>query len=184
MEKYINITVSAAPNSAIGNLHISNNAFHRDINCALGRAGIGEKKSEGDGITPVGSFILREIWYRPDRVNKDTELHSCHLPLRVITQKDGWSDDPSDPDYNKYVPLPHDFRHERLWREDGQYDIIIVIGFNDDPVRAGLGSAIFFHLCKPDLSPTEGCVAIPRDEMLALIPYLAPDQPISFSLDT
>jgi|SaaInl5LU_22_DNA_1037371.scaffolds.fasta_scaffold08211_3 L,D-peptidoglycan transpeptidase YkuD (ErfK/YbiS/YcfS/YnhG family) len=178
------ILVSATPNAPTGCLNFVTTRFERSIDCALGRSGIGVKQSEGDGVTPVGTFILREIWYRPDRVSKDTEISQAQLPLRVITQNDGWSDDPNDPDYNKHVELPHGFGHECLWREDNQYDIIIVVGFNDAPVQVGLGSAIFFHLSKPDLGPTEGCIAIPRDEMLALIPHLRFGQRISFSLKT
>ena len=38
--------------------------------CALGKAGIGKKKIEGDSITPRGKFNIVKIYYRSDRVKK------------------------------------------------------------------------------------------------------------------
>jgi len=49
---------------------------------------------------------------------------------------------------------------EALWRDDALYDIIGVLGWNDRPVRSGLGSAIFLHIARPDFAPTEGCIAM------------------------
>jgi L,D-peptidoglycan transpeptidase YkuD (ErfK/YbiS/YcfS/YnhG family) len=91
------------------------------------------------------------------------------LPLRVIQQNDGWCDDPAHAEYNHHVKLPFAASHETLWREEHVYDLIIPIGFNDAPVVAGLGSAIFFHLAKPDYSPTLGCVAVALPDMLEIL---------------
>ncbi len=62
--------------------------------------------------------------------------------------------------YNKPVRLPYPARHERLWRDDALYDLIAVIGYNDDPIEPGRGSAIFLHVAHPGFAPTEGCVAM------------------------
>jgi L,D-peptidoglycan transpeptidase YkuD (ErfK/YbiS/YcfS/YnhG family) len=137
--------------------------------CALGAAGITEQKREGDKATPAGRLALRRLWYRPDRAARP----QTGLPVSEIRQNLGWSDDGADPDYNRLVRLPHGFGHEKLWRDDGLYDLFIELGWNDTAPQAGLGSAIFMHLEKNDFQPTLGCVAIARDTMVALLPHLS-----------
>lgn len=137
---------------------------------AIGPGGIAVKRGEGDGITPLGSFPVREVFYRADRMPKPDTV----LPLRAIARDDGWCDAPDDPNYNRLVKLPYPASHERLWREDHLYDLILVLGYNDDPVVAGKGSAIFLHLAKPDYAPTHGCVALNRADGLAAIAQLRP----------
>ncbi len=134
------------------------------VRCALGRGGISSDKREGDGATPAGRFALREAFYRADRI----ERPETRLPLRAIAETDGWCDDPADAAYNRLVGLPYPGRHERLWREDGLYDLVIVVGYNDDPPVAGRGSAIFIHAAAPGYAPTEGCVALELGDLLAL----------------
>lgn len=146
--------------------------------CALGRSGVRTDKREGDGATPVGRFALREIRYRADRLT----LPDTPLPAAAIEPHDGWCDDPADPAYNRAVLLPHDASAENMWRDDGLYDLLVILGHNDDPPAAGRGSAIFLHCAnmgqQGDMGPTEGCVALPRDILLALVPRLAPDMMI------
>jgi L,D-peptidoglycan transpeptidase YkuD (ErfK/YbiS/YcfS/YnhG family) len=141
--------------------------------CAIGKNGFtqGERK-EGSLTTPQGRFALRECWYRADRVHVPP---ATALPQRVINQDDGWCDDATHPLYNRPVRLPFAASHEKLWREDGMYDIIVPLGFNDNPVIAGRGSAIFLHIAKPDYSPTEGCVALALEDMQTLLAALAPE---------
>lgn len=133
--------------------------------CALGRGGISTDKREGDGATPVGVLPLRRLLYRADRVAAPV----CRLPVEPLSPEDGWCDDPGDVAYNRRVRLPHPARHERLWREDPLYDLVGVLGWNDDPVQRGRGSAIFLHLARPDLAPTAGCIALPERELRALL---------------
>lgn len=137
----------------------------RRVRCALGRGGVRADKREGDGATPAGAFPLREVWYRPDRASPPATA----LPLRTIGAADGWCDDPRDPSYNRPVRLPYAGRHERLWREDTLYDVLAVIGYNNDPPEPGRGSAIFLHLARPDFSATEGCVALALPDLLSLL---------------
>ena len=139
----------------------------RDYAVKWGRSGITEAKKEGDGATPAGLFALRRVLYRADR--SAGARPQTGLPAAPLKPDDGWCDAPDDPKYNQQVPLPYPAHAERLWRKDGLYDIIIVIGFNDDPVRAGLGSAIFIHLAAPDNAPTQGCIALMPDDMRALL---------------
>ncbi|NKB49322.1 MAG: L,D-transpeptidase family protein [Alphaproteobacteria bacterium] len=145
--------------------------------CALGRSGVLAKKREGDGATPVGSFKLRRVFYRADRL----ALPQSGLPLRALTERDGWCDDPAHGDYNRLVALPFAASHEALWRDDRLYDVIIVIGHNDDPPRALLGSAIFIHCASDDYAPTEGCVALARETLIDLAPRLTPDMALQIS---
>jgi L,D-peptidoglycan transpeptidase YkuD (ErfK/YbiS/YcfS/YnhG family) len=123
--------------------------------CALGSGGISNQKQEGDGITPAGKFPLRQVFFRPDRI----ERPHTFLPVSALTEKDGWSDDLDDLHYNQKITLPYTASHELLWRTDAVYDLIAVIGYNDKPVVSGCGSAIFLHLAKPDYRDTQGCVA-------------------------
>ena len=141
------------------------------IPCTIGRSGAAPAadKREGDGKTPLGNWRLRGVLLRPDRVALPQGLR---LPWRWLRPDDGWSDDPADPAYNRPVRHPHPFSAERLWRDDGLYDVIVLLGHNDAPPIPGMGSAIFWH-CLGD-GPTEGCVAIPRDRLLALLPGLSP----------
>lgn len=135
--------------------------------CALGKGGAKPEadKREGDGATPLGRYALRQVWYRPDRLAPP----QTRLPLRALMPQDGWCDDPADPAYNRHVPLPYAASHERLWRDDPLYDVIVVLGHNDDPPVPGLGSAIFLHVARPDYGGTEGCVALALPDLLALL---------------
>src|SRR5580698_7995560 len=116
--------------------------------CALGPRGViaADAKREGDGATPAGAWPIRRVLYRPDRRPSPTTA----LPVQALQPDDGWCDAPDDPAYNRQVKLPYPASAEHLWREDGIYDLIVVLGHNDDPVLPYMGSAIFLHLAKPD----------------------------------
>ena len=133
--------------------------------CVLGRSGTSATKHEGDGATPTGRFPLRRVLYRADRGPAPQTL----LPSAVIAPNDGWCDAPTDTRYNRPVTLPYPARAESMWREDGLYDLVVVIGHNDDPVIAGAGSAIFLHVAPDDGEPTAGCVALTRADLLEVL---------------
>lgn len=135
--------------------------------CRIGREGVSSDKREGDLKTPLGSFAMRWCYWRPDKL---ASAPQTQLPLMEITPNDGWCDDPAHALYNQPVTLPFDASHEKLCREDDVYDLVIPLGYNDDPVRPGKGSAIFMHLMRPDGVGTEGCVALQREDLLALLP--------------
>ena len=132
---------------------------------SLGRSGIRSDKMEGDGATPAGLLALRRILYRADRVARPR----CEVPVAPLAPHDGWCDDPGDKSYNRLVRLPYDARHEELWRADGFYDVVGVLGWNDAPVVSGRGSAIFLHVASPDGAPTAGCVALTLPDLLSLL---------------
>ena len=137
---------------------------------AIGPGGIAVKGGEGDGITPRGAFAVREIFYRADRIAKP----GTALPLRAIAKDDGWCDAPDDANYNRLVKLPYRASAETMSRDDALYDLVAVLGYNDDPVVAGKGSAIFLHLARADYSHTHGCVALKQDDLVEAIEQLRP----------
>ncbi len=137
----------------------------RTTRCAVGRGGIHADKQEGDGITPVGTFPLRRVFYRPDRLARPLTA----LPVLPLQPHDGWCDEPAHSAYNTLIKHPFSARHERLWRTDSRYDIIVEVGFNDDPVVPNRGSAIFMHNAHPQYRPTQGCVALALTDLLALL---------------
>ncbi|MBI0433018.1 L,D-transpeptidase [Roseomonas sp. KE0001] len=135
--------------------------------CALGKGGIrpAREKREGDGATPAGFLPLRRVLYRADRLRAP----DCAVPVEPIAPADGWCDDVAHPAYNTRIRLPHEARHEVLWRQDPVYDIIGILGWNDAPVERGRGSAIFLHLARPGYPPTEGCIALAEPDLRALL---------------
>ncbi len=150
-------------------LHVTADGFlhHGSLRyrCALGRSGIGGQKQEGDGITPSGRYPLRRLLYRADRLARP----ASQLVMAEIQPNDGWCDAPGDPAYNQPVSLPYGASTESMWRADGLYDLVVILGHNDDPVVPGAGSAIFMHVASPGYGPTEGCVALAREDLLELL---------------
>ncbi|MDB5460859.1 MAG: hypothetical protein JWO72_2600 [Caulobacteraceae bacterium] len=139
---------------------------------ALGRGGIlpAAAKREGDGASPVGTWPLRRVLYRPDKGPPPRTA----LPASAIAPGDGWCDAPDDPAYNRPVTLPYPASAERMWRDDDVYDLVVVLGHNDDPPAPGLGSAIFLHLARDGFTPTEGCVALARGDLEAMLAVARP----------
>jgi L,D-peptidoglycan transpeptidase YkuD (ErfK/YbiS/YcfS/YnhG family) len=133
--------------------------------CTLGKGGVTHKKREGDGATPIGCFALRQLWHRADRSNRP----QTRLPVRITHMHDGWCDAATHPRYNRAIKLPFSASHEQMWRDDHVYDYVIEIGWNDQPAIKGRGSAIFFHLARPGYTPTEGCIAVSKPDMLKLL---------------
>jgi L,D-peptidoglycan transpeptidase YkuD (ErfK/YbiS/YcfS/YnhG family) len=162
----MDLIVTAKPGETRGSATLGELSFP----CALGRSGILDPKREGDGGTPAGRFPFRRLLYRADRIPRiETRLPAAH-----IDPTDGWCDDPAAPDYNRPVTLPHPARHERLWLASPLYDLVVVIGHNDDPVVPGAGSAVFLHVAREDWGPTEGCVAFRPGDLLRILEIISP----------
>ena len=142
---------------------------------AIGAAGVSSTKTEGDKATPAGRFPLPFGMYRPDRIR----LPGTSLPMTPLRQAHAWVDDPNDPKYNQLVELPYAAHAEEMWRADGIYDLLVVVGYNMNPTRPGAGSAIFLHIARPHFTPTEGCIAIERGVLLKLIPLLGPESTLT-----
>jgi L,D-peptidoglycan transpeptidase YkuD (ErfK/YbiS/YcfS/YnhG family) len=144
----------------------------REVRCALGPAGVipASLKREGDGATPLGVWPIRKVLYRADRGGPP----ATRLPLQEIREHDGWCDAPADPAYNQPVTLPYPASAETLWREDELYDLCVILGHNDDPPIPDRGSAIFLHCAKPGYPPTQGCVALARQDLEGLLAMAEP----------
>lgn len=132
---------------------------------AIGRGSVRALKREGDGGTPLGRFPVRLVLYRADRLKRPR----TPLPLHAIRPDDGWCDDPNDRNYNRLVRLPAQRGAESLMRDDALYDVVLVLGYNDRPRIRGKGSAIFVHLARSGYTPTEGCIAFSRRDLMAVI---------------
>lgn len=137
---------------------------------ALGRAGVRANKREGDGATPRGRFHPVRLWWRADRRPRPPTL----LPARRIGRADGWCEDPADRRYNRALTRPAGEPGDRLWRDDGLYDLLIEIDHNVRPRVAGRGSAVFLHLARPGFAPTAGCVALRLRDLRILLARITP----------
>jgi L,D-peptidoglycan transpeptidase YkuD (ErfK/YbiS/YcfS/YnhG family) len=140
------------------------------IPVVLGRSGIAANKREGDGATPRGSFRLRRLWWRADRSGRPP----TRLPVRRIDQALAWCEDPADRRYNRAFRRSANEPGDRLWRDDGLYDLLIEISHNTRPRVAGRGSAVFVHVARPDHSATAGCVALEGRVLRRLLPRVGP----------
>jgi L,D-peptidoglycan transpeptidase YkuD (ErfK/YbiS/YcfS/YnhG family) len=135
------------------------------VPCALGRSGVTRHKREGDGATPAGRLRFVSCHYRPDRVSRP----ATRLPTAPLRHLDGWCDDPADRSYNRPVRLPYPAGHEDMWREDHLYDVVVVLDWNLWKPEPAKGSAIFFHLAAPGMTPTAGCIAVTLPTMRKIL---------------
>ena len=133
--------------------------------CALGKSGIGNKKMEGDNITPRGIFKIIKIYYRKDRLKK----LSSKFTLIEIKKNIGWCDDPKSRKYNQPITLPNKYSHEVLYIKDNIYDLILVLNYNIRPTIKNRGSAIFIHVAKKNYKKTAGCIAIKKNDLISLV---------------
>lgn len=158
----------ASKTASIGNISLP---------CRIGRAGFidGKDGAEGDAKTPLGLYHLRWGFYRADRLPGPPTCARNPLTWRKTQKTDGWCDAKNDPAYNRFIRLPHSASHEALWREDGVYDLVLIMSHNDSPPTPGLGSAVFLHVAQPDDRSTLGCVAFAPEEMVRLLPRLQQD---------
>ena len=137
-----------------------------ECRCSIGKGKITENKVEGDLCTPAGKWPLRRVFYREDRLEQPETV----LQTIGISKNMGWSDDPCDDrGYNTLIKTPYPYSHEKLWRSDSAYNIIVEMGYNDDPPTIGKGSAIFMHIARSNFDPTAGCIALKKSDLLSLL---------------
>ena len=132
--------------------------------CSIGKKGINTKKVEGDLSTPKGTFLLKKLFYRSDRFKKINTV----LPKTKIKKNMGWCNDPKHKKYNSLIKTTKKIKHEKLFRRDRKYDLVIVIDYNLNKTVAFKGSAIFIHLTK-NYKPTAGCIVLGKNDMLVLL---------------
>ena len=138
------------------------------LKCCVGKRGLTIYKKEGDKKTPKGLFGIGELYYRKDRINKlETSLKCIEIKKNM-----GWCDDPLHYKYNQLVKIKKTFHHEKLYRKDYKYDLLIPINYNTKKTKPNLGSAIFLHLTK-SFKPTLGCIALKESDFLILIKLIS-----------
>ena len=135
------------------------------VKCAVGKRGIGLKKKEGDLITPIGQYKIKYILFRKDRIKKvQSKIRKIEIKKNM-----GWCDDSRSKEYNKLIKLPFNYSHEKLYKKENAYDIILVLNYNMNPYKKKKGSAIFIHVASKSYKKTKGCVAIKKKELLKII---------------
>ena len=135
------------------------------VKCAVGKRGIKIKKKEGDLITPKGTFRIKCVFYRKDRVSN---LKS-KIKKTPIKKNMGWCDDPRSKKYNMLVKLPFNYKAEKLYKSNNTYDVVLVLNYNMNPIKKNKGSAIFIHIAKKNYVATAGCIAIQKKDMKKII---------------
>jgi len=133
--------------------------------CSLGKNGVTKNKVEGDKCTPSGTYRLKQVFYRADRIKKIT----TNLKKVKIKKNMGWCDDPSSERYNRLIKITYKFSHERLYRKDHIYDIVVILNYNMNPVVKKRGSAIFMHITKKNYLKTLGCIALKKNDLLKIL---------------
>ncbi len=135
-----------------------------EFRCALGKAGIKNKTKEGDNITPKGTYKLIKLFYRTDKISKIKTI----LKKFKIKKNMGWCDDPRSKFYNKEIKLPSLYSHEKLYRKDNIYDLVVVLNYNFKPIIKNKGSAIFIHVTNKYKS-TQGCITLKKEDLIKLL---------------
>ncbi len=142
---------------------------NKEIQCSIGKNGFTSNKIEGDGCTPIGTYKLREIFFRKDKISLKNEFLIKNTEIR---ENSGWCDDIKSEFYNCYIDFPFEHSAERLYRVDNLYDIFCVIEHNMMPIIKNNGSAIFLHVASKQFDPTEGCIAIEKKYLIEIAEQL------------
>ena len=145
--------------------------------CAIGKNGLSINKIEGDKKTPKGYFDIGSLYYRKDRiVIPKTSIKSIEIKPEM-----GWCDDINVPEkYNKLIKTNQNIRHEKLYRKDNKYDLLIPVKYNEKKRIPGKGSCIFIHLTK-NYKPTAGCVALKKKDFLIMLRIIKKNTKIKIS---
>ena len=134
------------------------------FNCSVGSSGLTKKKREGDKKTPIGTFGIEHLYFRKDRLNKpETRLKCINIKKNM-----GWCDDVNNKKYNKLIKINKNIHHEKLFRKDSKYNLLIPIKHNFNNTVLGYGSCIFIHLIE-NYNPTIGCIALKQKDFLILL---------------
>ena len=134
------------------------------FDCCVGKGGISYKKIEGDKKTPKGLYNIGELYFRKDKIKKFFTKLKC----KEIKKNMGWCDDVLNKKYNKMIKIKKNIKHEKLFRNDNKYDLLIPIKYNFNKPKKGLGSCIFIHLTQ-NYKPTNGCIALKKKDFLIML---------------
>tara|TARA_B110000114_G_C14947456_1_gene338912 strand:+ start:99 stop:587 length:489 start_codon:yes stop_codon:yes gene_type:complete len=133
------------------------------LRCCVGKNGLNFNKKEGDYSTPIGTFKLKKLYFRKDRV----DIPNCKITKKIITQNMAWCDDPKHKKYNEEISTFSKKHKEHFYRKSSEYDYLLTLSYNDQKIPFK-GSAIFIHLTK-NYKPTAGCIALKRKDFEILL---------------
>ena len=145
--------------------------------CVIGLNGTSKRKKEGDKKTPKGIYEIENLYYRRDRIKKI----ETRLKLIEIKKSMGWCDDiKNKKNYNKLININEKTKHEKLFRKDNKYDLLIPIKYNFKKRILSKGSCIFIHLTK-NYKPTAGCIALSKKDFLIMLKLIGRKTKIKIS---
>lgn len=139
-------------------------------------------KHEGDGKSPSGIFKLGKVFSYHD-------VENLKMPFVQVDTNFYCVDDVASSYYNTLIKqdtAQHDFSSfEYMKRDDSLYEYGVWVLYNSNPVTAGHGSCIFLHIWQNENTPTSGCTAMAKDNMLKLIHWLdAKNNPVLLQIVT
>jgi L,D-peptidoglycan transpeptidase YkuD (ErfK/YbiS/YcfS/YnhG family) len=117
----------------------------------------GDSARSGSGGAPIGALGQKPT-----------------LPVQLIGPDIAWCENPADRRYNRPFRRSANEPGDRLWRDDGLYDLLVEIDHNTRPRVAGRGSAVFLHVARPDRRPTAECVAMGAGDLRRLLAFTSP----------
>lgn len=144
----------------------------RPMTARVGWNGLAERRREGDGTTPAGVFTIGRVMYG------NAPNPGVRYRYRRLACGDWWNEDPRSPGYNTFQHVrcgtrpPFRTTTPGLWQEKAAYAHFAVIEFNTRPVVPGRGSGIFLHAKTG--SSTNGCVSLPRAQLVGALRWLDP----------
>ena len=101
-----------------------------EFKCSIGKNGFTSNKREGDNKTPKGTYSIGNLYYRKDRnLNLETSLKKIPIKKNMA-----WCDDVNSKKYNKQIKINKKVSYEKLYRRDHNYDLLIPINYNINPI--------------------------------------------------
>jgi L,D-peptidoglycan transpeptidase YkuD (ErfK/YbiS/YcfS/YnhG family) len=146
----------------------------------VGLGGLSAHHREGDGTTPTGAYAIGATMYG---VGPDPGV--AYAYHRLVCG-DWWDEDPASPTYNTFRHVtcgtkpPFGGTSEALWRSTVAYREFAFIEYNAAPAIPGRGSAIFLHDDRGHA--TNGCVSLPRPQLIGILRRLLPGAAIQIRL--
>lgn len=123
-------------------------------------------KQEGDKKAPIGIFNLDAVFGYAKEIK--TKMPYLYADKELICV-----DDSDSEFYNQIIKKPKNLpkSFEEMKRDDGQYELGIVVGHNKEQLK-NRGSCIFIHVEKSSGSPTVGCTSMKLEEIGKIVSWL------------
>ena len=145
----------------------------------VGYRGLSARHREGDRTTPTGTYAIGATVYGLD---PDPGVRLAYHRLRC---GDWWDEDSGSATYNSFRHVacgtspPFRGASEALWQAWLAYRELAVVEYNVAPAVPGRGSGIFLH--DDTGHATNGCISLPRPELVQLLRRLRAGASISIT---